>query len=64
LLALVICTGATFDLKNVPAKFMMQSCEFFPPQWWRHRQRMRQRSLQGYRRDNDDNNDGRRRCRR
>jgi hypothetical protein len=24
-------TGANFDLKNVPAKFMMQSCAFFPP---------------------------------
>ena len=24
-------TGATFDLKNVPAKFIMQSCKFFPP---------------------------------
>jgi hypothetical protein len=24
-------TGVTFDLKNVPAKFIMQSCEFFPP---------------------------------
>jgi hypothetical protein len=24
-------SGMTFDLKNAPAKFMMQSCEFFPP---------------------------------
>jgi hypothetical protein len=42
LLALVIRTGMTFDLKNVPAKFMMQSCEFFPPQRQRQRRRMRQ----------------------
>jgi hypothetical protein len=27
----LLCTGATFDLKNAPAKFMMQSCKFFPP---------------------------------
>jgi hypothetical protein len=25
-------SGVTFDLKNVPAKIMMQSCKFFPPQ--------------------------------
>ncbi len=25
-------SGMTFDLKNAPAKFMIQSCEFFPPQ--------------------------------
>jgi hypothetical protein len=24
-------SGGTFDLKNAPAKFMMQSCKFFPP---------------------------------
>jgi hypothetical protein len=29
------CTGATFDLKNVPTKFIMQSCKFFPPRWRR-----------------------------
>jgi hypothetical protein len=50
--------GATFDLKNVPAKFMMQSCKFFSPQGRQQRRRMRQQSLQGYRHDNDDNNDG------
>jgi hypothetical protein len=52
------------DLKNAPAKFMMQSCKFFPRQRRRQRRRMRQRSLQGYRRDNDDNNGGGRRRRR
>jgi hypothetical protein len=34
----LLCTGMTFDLKNdVPAKFMMQSCKFFPPQWRRQK---------------------------
>jgi hypothetical protein len=57
-------TGATFDLKNVPEKFIMQSCKFFPPQRRQQRRRMRKRSLQGYCRDNDNNNNGRcqRRC--
>jgi hypothetical protein len=41
-------TGATFDLKNVQAKFMMQSCEFSPPQRRRQWRRMRQQLLQGY----------------
>jgi hypothetical protein len=27
----LLCTGVTFDLKNAPATFMMQSCKFFPP---------------------------------
>jgi hypothetical protein len=27
----LLCTSTTFDLNNAPAKFMMQSCEFFPP---------------------------------
>jgi hypothetical protein len=50
--------ASTFDLKDAPAKFMMQSCKFFPPQGQRQWQRMRQQSLQGYRRDNDEDNDG------
>jgi hypothetical protein len=65
LLALVFyVTGVTFDLKYAPAKFMMQSCEFFPPQRRQQWRRMQQQSPQGYRRDNDDNNDGgrQRRC--
>ena len=31
LLCITIYSGVTFDLKNAPAKFMMQSCKFFPP---------------------------------
>jgi hypothetical protein len=54
----LLCTSTTFDLKNAPAKFMMQSCKFFPPQGQRQWQRRRQQSLQGYRRDNDEDNDG------
>jgi hypothetical protein len=54
----LLCTGTTFDLKNAPAKFMMQSCKFFPPQWRRQQRRMWQQSPQGYRRDNDDDNNG------
>jgi hypothetical protein len=38
----LVCTGMTFDLKNAPAKFMMQSCEFFPPQRQRQQRLMRQ----------------------
>jgi hypothetical protein len=60
----MVNTGATFDLKNAPAKFMMQSCKFSPPQWRRQWRQMRQQSPQGYRRDNDNNNDGRRQRRR
>jgi hypothetical protein len=41
-------SGVTFDLKNAPAaKFMMQSCKFFPPQRQQQRRRMRQQSPQG-----------------
>jgi hypothetical protein len=36
----LLCTCTTFDLKNSPPKFMMQSCEFFPPQRRRQRRRM------------------------
>jgi hypothetical protein len=60
----ILCTGVTFDLKNTPAKFMMQSCKFFPPQRQWRRRRMRQQSLQGYCRGNDSNNNGGRRRRR
>jgi hypothetical protein len=60
----LLCTGGTFDLKNAPAKFMMQSCEFFPPQRRRQRRQMWQQSLQGYRRDNDNDNNGGRQRRR
>ncbi len=60
----LLCTGTTFDLKNAPAKFMMQSCKFFPPQRGRQWRRMRQWSLQGYPRDNDNDNDGRHQRRR
>jgi hypothetical protein len=55
----LLCTGVIFDLISAPAKFMMQSCKFFPPQWQQQQRRMRQQSLQGYHRDNDNNNDGR-----
>jgi hypothetical protein len=40
-------SSVTFDLKNAPAKFMMQSCKFFPPQWQQQWRRMRQQSPQG-----------------
>jgi hypothetical protein len=53
----LLCIGATFDLKNLPAKFMMQSCRFFPPQRRQQQRRMRQQSPQGYHRDSDDDND-------
>jgi hypothetical protein len=42
----LLCTGATFDLKDAPAKFMMQSCKFFCPQWRRQRRRQRRQMQQ------------------
>jgi hypothetical protein len=60
----LLCTGTTFEVKNAPAKFKMQSWEFFPPQWRQQRRQMRQQSLQGYCRDNDNDNNGSRQCRR